>query len=143
MDIAIIPRELIARFVDVPERRIHWNVLLSHIMLLAIGMLLSQLPRLLTEVPHLCLFQAITGKPCPGCGVTRSALALLAGDWQRAIVLNPAGLAVTVAIVLQVPLRLHALIHRSWASTAVIFSRTLTVAVLLALIVVWLFRIAK
>ena len=44
-----------------------------------------------------CPFNAITGIPCPSCGTTRAALALLHGHPFHALVLNPlatlAGLA--------------------------------------------------
>ena len=36
-----------------------------------------------------CLFKTITGYPCPGCGGTRAAYALLHGDWLGALLINP------------------------------------------------------
>lgn len=36
-----------------------------------------------------CLFHKLTGLPCPMCGGTRSARALLHGDIDRALYLNP------------------------------------------------------
>ena len=36
-----------------------------------------------------CLFHAVTGLKCPGCGVTRMCLALLRGDWGAAWAANP------------------------------------------------------
>jgi len=32
-----------------------------------------------------CAWRAVTGLPCPGCGMTRSTLALLRGDWQLSL----------------------------------------------------------
>lgn len=32
-----------------------------------------------------CPWRAVTGLPCPGCGMTRSTLALLRGDWQLSL----------------------------------------------------------
>jgi hypothetical protein len=37
----------------------------------------------------LCPLANLTGWPCPSCGLTRAALALLAGDFSRALVLHP------------------------------------------------------
>jgi hypothetical protein len=36
-----------------------------------------------------CVFHAATGLPCPACGTTRAALALLAGDPLAALAFNP------------------------------------------------------
>lgn len=36
-----------------------------------------------------CLFKTITGYPCPGCGGTRVAYALLHGDFLDALLINP------------------------------------------------------
>lgn len=37
-----------------------------------------------------CINVAITGFPCPGCGMTRGAIYLLQGQFQRAFEINPA-----------------------------------------------------
>jgi hypothetical protein len=36
-----------------------------------------------------CPFAALTGLPCPGCGLTRAALAMLRGDLGAALSLHP------------------------------------------------------
>ena len=38
---------------------------------------------------YTCPIQAITGFPCPGCGMTRAALALLQLDFARAFAMHP------------------------------------------------------
>ena len=43
----------------------------------------------LTGLAIPCLFRAVTGFLCPGCGVTRLCLALLRGDWAAAWNANP------------------------------------------------------
>lgn len=40
------------------------------------------------ELP-LCPFAITTGKPCPGCGLTRAGLALLFGDLNAALAFHP------------------------------------------------------
>lgn len=58
--------------------------------------LVPWLPLLARLAPG-CPFHAWTGLPCPGCGSTRAALALLRGDFTGALALNPLA---TLAIVL-------------------------------------------
>lgn len=38
-----------------------------------------------------CPLLKVTGLPCPGCGMTRSCLAMLRGDWIEVWRLNPFG----------------------------------------------------
>ena len=45
-----------------------------------------------------CVFKSATGLPCPLCGGTRAAQAVLQGDLSRALYLNPAALPAVVAI---------------------------------------------
>jgi hypothetical protein len=44
-----------------------------------------------------CVFHGVTGLPCPACGTTRAALALLAGDPIAALALNPLATFAAVA----------------------------------------------
>src|SRR4051794_24990147 len=68
-----------------------------------------------------CPFHAITGVPCPLCGMTRSVVATLHLQLHRALTMNPAGiLAVVVAIVLLVawPRLPRAVTVPGWAGPA-------------------------
>jgi hypothetical protein len=37
----------------------------------------------------ICIFRRVTGLPCPSCGMTRSYLALFAGDLKTAFFMHP------------------------------------------------------
>jgi hypothetical protein len=47
-----------------------------------------------------CWFRQQFGFPCPTCGMTRSVLLTLHGQFREAAVLNPAGLLLVVGLVL-------------------------------------------
>lgn len=38
--------------------------------------------------PCLCVFKTVTGRECPGCGLTRAFFHLLHGEWEAAIGFN-------------------------------------------------------
>lgn len=47
-------------------------------------------------LPGFCLFRALFDLDCPGCGITRSILALLSLDLARSLALHPGGIAVVL-----------------------------------------------
>ncbi|MGQ0723217.1 MAG: DUF2752 domain-containing protein [Candidatus Eiseniibacteriota bacterium] len=141
MDIAIIPRAILDQLETDPERRIHLNVLLSHLLLFSVAALAVRLPSALVIVPHVCLFQTLCGIPCPGCGITSSAVAFLGGDVGRAWTLNPVGPVLLVVVAIQVPLRAVALRRVRWSGCVLTTSRGMTISVLVALIANWLRQI--
>jgi len=142
MDIAIIPRALLGRLETDPERRIHLNVLLSHLLLFSGAALLVHFPNGLAIVPHVCLVQRLFGIPCPGCGISHSVLAFLGGDVGGALTLNPVGPVLLVALAIQVPLRGLALRSARWSRCVLSTSRVMTVGVLIILVGNWLRGIA-
>ena len=50
--------------------------------------------------PSPCIFKNATGLPCPGCGLTRSGLALLRGQWQRSLYYHALLLPIVMIIAL-------------------------------------------
>ncbi|MEZ5387998.1 MAG: DUF2752 domain-containing protein [Prosthecobacter sp.] len=59
-----------------------------------------------------CTFAAVTGLPCPGCGLTRAGRALLLGDWQTALHFHPFS---PVFAILGLFVAAGALLPLSWA----------------------------
>ncbi|MBD3883350.1 DUF2752 domain-containing protein [Phormidium tenue FACHB-886] len=59
--------------------------------------------------PAKCLFQWLLGFPAPTCGMTRSWMALVRGDWQQAVMYHlfgPVLFCLCLAVVVQVMLEL-------------------------------------
>ncbi len=79
---------------------------------------LSQLP-----LPHVCASRAWLGVDCPTCGLTRSLIYLVRGDWRGSVRAHRLGWLVAALIVLQIPVRAHALALRRdgppWVGPAV------------------------
>ncbi|MDR3710893.1 MAG: DUF2752 domain-containing protein [Capsulimonadaceae bacterium] len=42
-------------------------------------------------IPNLCVFHAVTGLPCPGCGMTRSLICLMHGRFHESFLYHPLG----------------------------------------------------
>jgi hypothetical protein len=59
-------------------------------------------------LPNLCLSRNL-GFRCPTCGVTRSVIALMHGDWRASLALHRFGWLILALIVAQVPYRLYRL----------------------------------
>jgi len=48
--------------------------------------------------PVICPFRALTGLPCPGCGLTRSWVYAAHGWWQESFASNAFGMLLVVAV---------------------------------------------
>lgn len=51
---------------------------------------------------EICPFKRVTTLPCPSCGSTRSVIALISGDLQKALLINPLGFLIA-AVLLVLP----------------------------------------
>jgi Protein of unknown function (DUF2752) len=67
------------------------------------------LPVLRVPLPELCMTRRLTGLDCPGCGMTRSFIALAHGDLAAAWSYNPAGLWLFAILSFQIPFRAYQL----------------------------------
>ena len=92
-----------------------------------------------------CPLHALTGIPCPGCGLSRACVALLRGEWGEAMSLHalaPAFLLLTIALTASVVLparqreRAAALVLRLESRPAI------PLVALSVLVVYWLVRLA-
>jgi hypothetical protein len=57
-------------------------------------------------LPSVCTFRQMTGIPCPGCGLTRSIVAAVHGDWIASYAYHRLGPIVLVYLAMQLAYRL-------------------------------------
>ena len=102
-------------------------------LLLLAGLRLAGLwdgPGALEALPGLCVFHRLTGWDCPGCGMTRSWVCLLKGDWHQAWAWHPFGIPLALAFVIACLLPGRVL-QRLWQSKALAWASSIAVAALL------------
>ncbi|HEY6635391.1 MAG TPA: DUF2752 domain-containing protein [Acidimicrobiia bacterium] len=106
-----------------------------------IGVFLVGLGSTVEDGPTLCPFALCTGTACPGCGMTRAASSVVRGDWGRALSFHP---LVFLVLAQLAGAWIWYLLRRS-GRVEPIGQRTLNLVLLanlLALVVVWLIRMA-
>ncbi len=96
-------------------------------------------------LPDLCWFKAITGFPCPGCGLTRSFVAMGHMNPVDSFCYNPAGPVLFLLFMAQAPYRTVRMIFSrrhplAFSTIDKIGNRGLVVAVVL-MAVFWLYKI--
>lgn len=94
------------------------------------------------QLPPTCVWRSTLGFPCAGCGLTRSFVALVHGEWSRAFSFHPLGPVLFALLWAQVPYRgLHAwqAYHGRplWRPRYLLW---IPLAFALALLVVWVWR---
>ena len=94
----------------------HWTMLCVALFIIAASFLLQlgeadgvTLAWLHVKLPMLCGSRALFGVDCPGCGLTRSFIALAAGDLQQSFQFHRVGWLLALAVVGQIPYRTYAL----------------------------------
>ena len=70
-------------------RIVNWVILGFMLYLLALPFLSPLLEKCLPSVWGICPYREVWNEPCPLCGVTRAVGAVLQGDFNRAVLLNP------------------------------------------------------
>ena len=101
----------------VPPRRRHWQMLIVATIVTLLSLILEFTPSghlafpflRSAPIPSVCPSQSLFGADCPGCGLTRSFVALAHGNLQESLHFHPLGWLVALLIVLQFPYRLVAL----------------------------------
>lgn len=69
------------------------------------GVQISWLPQL--PIPELCGSRVMFGVSCPGCGLTRSFIALADGDFASSLQFNRIGWIMALTLIAQIPYRIY------------------------------------
>ena len=88
--------------------------------------------------PESCMSRTALGIPCPGCGLTRSFIALAHGEFARSWNYNRMGWVLALLTAAQVPYRLWALRHPTGAPLGRIFPHVLASTLIVMLILNWI-----
>src|SRR4029079_4353352 len=91
-----------------------------------------------------CAFRAVTGLPCPGCGMSRALSALARGHWHDAVAWHAfAPVALVAAALMVAAALLPATPRRRLAGRVAAFERRTGSAVVLAaaLVLYWILRL--
>ena len=102
------------------------------------------LPLVNVPLPELCMSRRMFDVSCPGCGLTRSFIALARGDVAAAWAYNPAGLLWFAIIAFQVPFRIWQLARIRRGLPEVVITRVAYVsliAAVVALVAQWALRL--
>ena len=139
--LCILPGWLVRWLDPEPARQVSWNVLLSSLLVLVLIPFATMICRLADSLPHFCLAREFLGLPCPGCGMTRSLVALSQGDMEVSWNYNSAGIALLVGTLAQAGWQTLVLgLHMSsgaWYQG----TRAISHCVLVALVGSWVLRL--
>jgi hypothetical protein len=128
----------------------HWTMLCLAVFIIAASFTLQirdssavVIPWLHLELPTLCGSVALFGVECPGCGLTRSFIALAAGDLKQSYQYHHLGWLMALAVVAQIPYRAYSL----WELRSRIVRRTWPVwfgnSLIAMLLINWLLKISN
>lgn len=102
MGISIIPYWAMRKILRSEAHLAPLNLAMSGTLILTAVYLVARYAIIAGTVPHVCLFSYFTGYPCPGCGVTRSLIAMSHFDLAGSLDANPAGTLLMVLLASQI-----------------------------------------
>ena len=97
-------------------RERHWTMLVGAIVVVAAAFMLRlrdnetvAVKWLGVDLPPMCVSRSLFHVECPGCGLTRSFVALASGEYTRSVRFHRLGWILAAAVVVQIPYRFFAL----------------------------------
>lgn len=135
---------------DLLARNWHRQVLATSIVIIVLAMVLQVRSdqRVFVSglaavpVPETCGMQIMFGRPCPGCGLTRSFIHLAHGDWRSSLAIHRIGWLLALLVVCQIPYRLLAL-WRPELTVRPLWGWAIGAIVVIALSVNWIYNLIQ
>lgn len=142
MEIAFIPSWLLAKLSFDFNKKYHYNILISNLLLIVFFFFFgNKLIGILDFIPHFCIFDKLIGKPCPFCGTTRAFCEISKGSLIEAWSYNKVSLLVALFFIIQIPLRIFALVNLDSTKTVNKISKIMSYSLLALLIIQWIVNI--
>jgi hypothetical protein len=89
-------------------------------------------------LPETCPSRTLLHVDCPGCGLTRSFVHLAHGDWRASWKIQRVGMLLALAVVLQIPYRIAALLSPAGLPLGTSFPKLVGWLLVTLLFVNWL-----
>jgi len=80
-------------------------------------------------MPDMCILRATTGVPCPGCGLSRSMVAAVHGDFGSSFSFHRLGLLTLVYVFLQFVCRLGIFVIPKWRARLIKYGKFLNLGI--------------
>jgi hypothetical protein len=94
-------------------------------------------------MPETCFSRSVFHVPCPGCGLTRSLICLAHGDLRGSLAMHRLGWLMALAVLLQFPYRIAALVRHDDAPLGVVVPRWFSRLLIAGLIGNWVVGIVS
>jgi len=88
-------------------------------------------------IPSLCMFHNITGFDCPGCGITRSFIYAMHGQWFNSYLMHIWGIPLAAIVAFQVPYHIWRAAGGGLFHVSPQTARWLKIFVVISIVVPW------
>ena len=88
-------------------------------------------------IPSLCMFHNFTGLDCPGCGITRSFIYALHGQWHNSYLMHLWGIPLAAIVAFQIPYHIWRAAGGHTPKFHPNFTRLLRVFVIISILLPW------
>jgi len=141
MEIALLPKYLLRWVSKRNLNEIHFNILLSNIIIVCLAIAFGNMSFVINKLPHLCLSRAIFHIDCPGCGITTGLLRFFNLNFRAAYDQNPVSILAGSFFIIQIIIRFMALVKNKLSSKVFYISSILNGLLITALFSHFVFKL--